>query len=265
MKVFVILLVCLFLISCSQQSTQQLPESEVIAEVGDEVVTADLLNAYMHVNGIVNADAEMVNTALNKLIEEVAMANVAAKKKLPMTKEQLNNIKYLQLRALASNAKVNYLAENLVTESEIQSEYTKVNETSQGQQYHVHHLLYTDEIEAISVLDTIKSVDDFKVKEIEYMLKNQDKRNIGDLGWVTLLQLPKSFVDVLPNMDNNSVFDKVIASQFGAHIVYLEAQRDMPIPPFEEVKKGIENTLKAKKISKFTQLAKAKAHVKIKN
>lgn len=265
MKVLFILLFSLFLFSCSQQQSQQLPESEVIAKVGDELITADLLNSYMIVNGIVNADAEMINTSLNNLIEETAMANIAVKKKLPMSKEQLNNFKYLQIRALASNAKSNYLVDHIITEEEIQEEYNKVNEKIQGQQYHVHHLLYTDEIEAISILETLKTAEDFKIKEIEYLLENQNKRNVGDLGWVTLLQLPKSFVDILPNMIENSVFDKVIASQFGAHIVYLEAIRDMPAPAFEDVKTGIENTLKAKKLSKFTQLAKAKAHVKIIN
>ncbi len=263
MKVVLVLIFSAFLFSCTQQQSQQLPESDVIAKVGDEIITADLLNAYMHVNGIANPTPEIINASLSKLIEEIAMANVATKKQVPMTREQMNNFKYLQLRAMASNAKRDYLMNNAISTEEIQQEYSKVNEQTKGQQYHVHHLLYTDEIEAITVLDEIKSVEDFKNKETQYMKENPNKTNVGNLGWVNLLQLPKSFKDILPSMAANTVNQKVISSQFGVHIVYLEDIKDISAPAFEDVKVGIENSLKAKKISKFAQLAIAKAHVTI--
>lgn len=263
MKVFLVLIISVFIFSCTQQQSLQLPDSAVIAKVGDEIITADLLNAYMHVNGIANPSPEIINGSLNKLIEETAMANVATKKQLPMTRKQMNNFKYLQLRALASNAKLDYLTKNAISNEEIQQEYTKVNEETNGQQYHVHHLLYTDEIEAITVLDNIKSSEEFINKEAQYIKENPNRSNVGDLGWVNLLQLPKSFKDILPSMGANTVNQKVITSQFGAHVVYLEAIRDIPVPAFEDVKIGIENSLKAKKLSKFAQLAIAKAHVSI--
>ena len=265
MKVILALLSCVLLVSCDQQQTQKLPESEVFAQVGDELITADLLNAYMHVNGIANPSEEVVSASLAKLIEETAMANVAIQKQLPMTTEQMNNFKYLQLRALASNAKLDYVNSNPISEEEIQQEYAKVNEETKGQQYHIHHLLYTDEIEAITVLDEIKSIEDYKNKQKQYLIDNPNKTNVGDLGWLNLLQLPQSFKEMLPSMQPNTVNAEVITSQFGAHIVYLEAIRDIPVPEFEEVKIGIENSLKAKKASKFAQLAKAKARIKVAN
>jgi len=261
MKINLVFILSVFLFSCSQQQSQELPESKVIAKVGDEAITSDLLNAYMHVNGISNPNEDVVNSSLNRLIEEVAMANIATKKQLPMTREQLNNFKYLQLRALASNAKVNYLSENQISLEDLEDEYNKVNEETKGQQYHVHHLLYDDEIEAISILDEIKTVEDFKNMETIYIEMNPNKTNVGDLGWVNLLQLPKSFKELLPTMQANTINQQVIVSQFGAHIVYLEAIRDIPVPAFEDVKDGIETSLQSKIMSKFAQLAKAKARI----
>jgi peptidyl-prolyl cis-trans isomerase C len=217
----------------------------------------------MFVNGIANPNSEIINASLDKLIEEVAMANIAAKKQLPMTREQMNSFKYLQLRALASNAKLDYLSNNKSSDEELKQEYNTVVEQTKGQEYHVHHLLYTDEIEAITVLDEIKTAEDFKAKEALYIEENPNKVNVGNLGWLNLLQLPKSFKEILPNMTENTVNQKVISSQFGAHIVYLEAIRETPAPAFEDVKGGIENSLKAKKLSKFAQLAKAKSRVSI--
>lgn len=263
MKLVFILILNVFLFSCSTQQSQDLPESDAVAKVGDEVISADLLNAYMYVNGIANPTPEMINASLGKLIEEVAMANIATKKQLPMTRAQLNNFKYLKLRALASNAKLDYLSENKSTEQELLEEYNNVTEQTKGQEYHVHHLLYIDEIQAITALDEIKSAEDFKIKEAQYMQENPGKVNVGNLGWLNLLQLPKSFKEVLPQMAENSVHHQVISSQFGAHIIYLEAVRNTSAPAFEEVKSGIEKSLEAKKVSKFAQLAKVKARVTV--
>ena len=112
MKNFVLILFVLALLSCQQQKAQELPESEVIAVVGKEIVTADLLQAYLKANGLADSDEKIINQALDKLIEEVAVANIATKKQLPMTADQLNALKYLQIRSMANNAKQDYLLDN---------------------------------------------------------------------------------------------------------------------------------------------------------
>jgi peptidyl-prolyl cis-trans isomerase C len=264
MKKILLAFIILTLVACNNQQSQQLPESEIIAVVAEEAVTADLLNAFLSANGVSNADKETVNKALEALIEEIAMAKIATKKKLPLSREQLNTLKYLQLKSMANNAKQNYLLENKITEEEIQQEYNNTNKNTGGIQFHVHHLLYKDEIQAIKTIDTISSSEAYKAEEKKYLSENPNMRNVGDLGWVTLGQLPESFRDVLPITAENTVIDKVLNSRFGAHIVYLEATRTLQPPKLEDVKQGIIQTLKAKKISKFSQLAKAKAHVIIK-
>lgn len=252
------------LFSCNQQKEQQLPESEVIAVVGNEVVTTDLLKAFLQANGISNADEKIVNKALDTLIEELALANIASKKKLLMTTEQLNTLKYLRLKSMANNARGDYLLDNVITEAEILREYSKANKQTGGIQFHVHHLLYKDEIQAIKQHEKIQSVDDYIALEKVFLQENVNMRGVGDIGWVTLGQLPKSFREVLPSSQEDTVISDVLNSQFGAHIVYLEAIRSLKPPKLEDVKPGIIQSLKAKKLSKFSQLAIAKAHVIIK-
>ncbi|MBL4773501.1 MAG: peptidyl-prolyl cis-trans isomerase [Alcanivoracaceae bacterium] len=264
MKNIVLVFLIFSLFSCNEQKSQQLPESEVIAVVGNEVVTADLLKAYLQANGIFNADENITNRSLDTLIEEVAMANIATKKKLPLTTKQLNTLKYLQLRSMANNAKQDYLLDNIVTEAEIHQEYNKANKQTGGIQFHVHHLLYKDEVQAIKEHEKITSVDDYSALEQAFLQENPNMKGVGDLGWVTLGQLPKSFREVLPASKENTVLNQVLNSKFGAHIVFLEAVRTLQPPKFEDVKQGIVKSIKAKKISKFIQLAKAKAHVIIK-
>ncbi len=264
MKNIVLILIALTLMSCQQQQAQELPESEVIAVVGKEVITTDLLKAYLQTNGITNTNEKTVNKALDVLIEEIAIANIAKKKKLPMTGEQLNALKYLQIRSMANNARTDYLLDNKITDGEIQQEYSNANKQAGGIQFKVHHLLYKDEVEAIKTREKITSVESYKIIQQQFLKENTSMRGVGDLGWVTLGQLPESFRNVLPVSEENTVLSNVLNSEYGAHVVYLEATRKLQPPKLEDVKPGIINALKKKKLSKFSQLAKAKAKVMIK-
>jgi len=264
MKALLILLLTFTLISCNQQQTQQLPKSDVIAVVGDEQITADLLKAFLLANGISDTDGAVLNKALDRLIEDVAIAQIAKKKQLPLTTEQLNTMEYLRIKAFSNNAKKDYLLNNIVTEEEIQTEYAMVNELTGGFQYHVRHIMFKDEVEAIKMLDSIKSVDEYKQQETVYLQKNPKLSGVGDLGWVTMGQLPKSFREVLINTAENTLIRQVINSNFGAHVVYLQGIKAIETPKIDDVRLGIIKTIKNKKLSKLSQLAQAKAHVDIK-
>ena len=258
----VLLTLCLF--SCNNQTQQSLPESGVVAIVGEQQVTIDMLNAFLLSKGVAEADDALLKKALNSLVEEVAVANIAKKKKLSLTREQLNAINYLQVKYMAENARLDYLAGKPISEEEIKAEYNKAQQQSGGKQYHLHHMLFQDEVQAIKQREIIQSVEDYKNVEQQYLQTHKSMKNVGNIGWVSLSQLPKGFKEVVPSMQENTVLTQIVNTEFGAHIVYLKAIRDLQPPKFEEVKPGIIKALQAKKMSQFSQLARAKSHVEIK-
>lgn len=262
MKYILIVLSLLTLFSCSN-NTEQLPESKTIAIVGDKIVTADMYQAFLQANGISNPDKALAKKAFDKLIDEVALANMAEKNNLKLTTMQLNTLNYLRIKSQANNAAEDYLKKNAITEKEIEAEYNQANIKTGTEQYHVHHLIFKDEVEAIKQKDKLHSVEDYLAYEQSYLSTKEHSKNVGDLGWVNLTQLPKEFALALKQTQVNQLVKDVVNTQFGAHIVYLEAKRPLQPPPLETVKAGIIKSLKAKKISKYTQLARAKAHVKV--
>lgn len=263
-KNLILLLLALTLFACDKQNNSKLPDSPAVAIVGDSVITADLLKAYLLANGIKKADDSTTKQAMENLINEVAVANIARKNNLTLTAEQLNTIEYLKIRALADAAKKDYLSKNQITEAEINEEYKSGAKQSGNKEYHLHLLMYQDEVQAIKELEKLQTKEDYLTLESSFKKTNPNIRGVGDLGWVKLPQLPKSFRDVLPKLKPQTLYKKVLNSKYGAHIVYLEDTRDLLPPKLEDVRQGIVKTLEAKKVSKFTQLAKAKAHVKIK-
>ncbi len=264
MKKLLSLLLALSLLSCNQQQSQELPDSPTVAMVGDGKVSKDLLNAYLQANGISNKDDAVIKQALESLSLEVALANIATKNELPLNTEQLNTLEYLKIKTLANNAKSDYLSNQKITEKEIQEEYQKAQKQVGNVQYHIHHLLYQDEVQAIKHLDEIKSVEDYKMLELLYSQQYPNVKNVGDIGWVALGELPEGFREPLSKAKAGSVLKQIVNTQFGAHIVYLEELRELKPPPIEQVKAGIIQSIKAKKLSKFIQLTKAKARIKIK-
>ncbi len=265
MRLLLPLILTLFIFACNNADNElKVPDSPTVAIVGEEKISNDFLKAYLIANGVKEVNDEVMQQALKKLIDEVAMANIAKKKKLPLSVEQINTLIYLKTKVLAAVASENYLKKHPITEDEIKAEYDKANKIAGGKQYHVHHLLYKDEVQAIKQLEKIKSVEDFKIAEITFMQEHPNMRGVGDLGWIILGQLPPNFAKILPTLTPNSIASDVINSKFGAHIVYLEDVRDLQAPKFETVKAGIIQSLKAKRMAKFAQLARAKAHVKVK-
>jgi len=53
-----------------------------------------------------------------------------------------------------------------------------------------------------------------------------------------------------------------VKSQFGFHVIKLEEIRDAQVPPFEEVKGQIAESLQQKKLQAFQQDLKKKAKIK---
>lgn len=263
-KKILLTIITLFLFACNQQAEQKLPDSPAIAIVGESVISADLLKAYLLANGIQKPDQATTKQAMENLINEVAVANIARKNKLTLTPEQLNTIEYLKIRALADAAKKDYLAKNKITEEEIAQEYKNGSKQSGNKEYHLHLLMYQDEVQAIKELEKLNTKEDYLTLENTFKKENPNIRGVGDIGWVKLPQLPISFRSVLPQLKPETLYKKVLNSKYGAHIIYLEDTRDLVPPKLEDVRQGIIKTLEAKKVSKFTQLAKAKAHVKIK-
>ncbi len=268
MKYVLFVTLVLILVGCQSGSDgDQAPvqTGEVVAVVNDEPVTTDLLRAYLHANGVADPDEVALNKALEGLIAEMAMAREAQKKKLPLTPEQLNTLQYLHVRAMAANAMSDYLRRHPIEEKDLRAEYNKIVKNTGGQEYHVHHLLFADEVQAQQIASDIQAGKiTFAEAEKDYLDSNPGRRNVGDLGWVNLSQLPKSFRAVLPDMQPGQTHPKAVVSDFGAHVLYLEDVRQLKPPPFDEVKAGIERSLRQKRMDRYRQLARAKARVAIK-
>lgn len=261
MKKIIIFTLLMLLLACSDQSGKIEDHSRVLVSVGDKAITELYVQAYLSHRGISEPSKEQIDQALDALIKQQALLIQAENKGLELGVEQQLSIQQLKDQAKSQLALQAYLDENPITEAAIRAEYDAIIEDLQGTEYKVHHLLFQDEGQALSYLDKINEEQTFLMVEAEYLQAFPQLKNVGDIGWVNIKQVPDSFQKPLQQLSAGQVYDQVVLSQFGAHVVYLENKRATDPPSFETVKEGIKKSLTIKAQNRYQQIALAKAKV----
>ncbi len=262
-KTYLTLIAVLLLSACKDKTSITVNDtSAVLATVGEYDITQAYLDAYLASKGANEATDQQKAFALGELIKLVALANEARKSELKPSLDQYLRLEQLQHQVLAKAAVDNQLSNYPVTEAEILAEYEKTTAVITGDEYHVRHLLFQDESQAVAVLDQLNAGLDYLEAESAYLKNNPVGRNVGNIGWVNVMQVPEVFREPLKTMPIKTVYPKTLVSQFGVHVLYLAGKRPLLAPEFEEVKAGIKKTLEQRKIEKYEQLAVIKAKVK---
>ncbi|MGJ8662648.1 MAG: peptidylprolyl isomerase [Marinicella sp.] len=254
----------LLLSACQDSANQQLiDDSKLVATVGDFKVTENYLNTYLKTKGVNEPSQQQVDQALDEIIQHLALRHQAIQKELNLPLDKQLAIEQIKHRAQAQLVLDDLLLNNPVSEADVKAEYQNIVSELKGQEYHVHHLLFEDEIQALTVLDQMADGLSFAEAEADYLSTFDQVKNVGDIGWVNIKQVPESFREPLQTMAVATVYSQVVLSQFGVHVLYLENKRAAQAPEFETVKAGILKTLENQKIDRFKQLAVIKAKVKL--
>ena len=259
-------LMLLVLLSCQNNGQPTIPdESELLAEVGTFRVTEQYLTTYLNSKGIQQPSSQQKDQALDEIIKQLALAHQANQNGLGLSIEQQLQLEQGRHRALAQAAMDQYILDKPVTEEEIKAEYERVTAELKGEEYRVHHMLFQDEVKAIEALDQIQQGVDYLTAEQTYLASLTNPKNVGDIGWVNIMQVPEVFRQPLQTMQPAQVHPKPLVSQFGVHVLYLADKRPLVAPDFETVKAGIKQSLERNKLDRYQQLAVIKAKAKVKD
>lgn len=263
MKILFTFIAFMLLAACQPNSSDIDDSSVVLVHVGDKPITIKYVEAYLFNRGVKNPSQDQIDQALELVIKQQSLLLQAEKAGLELTTDQKLSIQQLRDQAMSELAMQDYLSNNPVTEAEIKAEYDRIVGELKGVEFKVHHMLYQDEVQALMALDEINAGKPYLEKESEYLSAMGPAKNIGDLGWINIKQVPEPFQKPMQEMDAGQVHDKVLISQYGAHILYLAGKRNSAPPVFEEVKEGIRKSLENKAAERFEQLAKVKAKVTV--
>jgi peptidyl-prolyl cis-trans isomerase C len=182
------------------------------------------------------AAAERRRVLLQYVIENELMAGAGQKDSLDKAESFPSRAQYHQRRALR-DAFFDVKIIDAVTEADAKKIYDeKIVQLKPEQEVHARHILVATEAEAKEVAERLKKGDDFAVVAKE---KSKDTgAEGGDLGFFARGQMLKPFEEAAFALDVGQISEPV-QTQFGWHIIKVEAKRDQPLPTFDQVKEAI--------------------------
>lgn len=186
---------------------------------------------------------------LDQFISMKLAAEVAEKDGVEKDGKVRDQLALARLNVLVDSGLQQWLEKNPVTDQELRPEYD-AQVAQMPKEYHARHILVDDPAKAEALTKQLKAGGDF-AKAAEKHSKDPSGKNGGDLGWFTLETMVKPFSDAVAALQPGQMTDAPVHSQFGWHVIKLEASRVASPPPFEEVKDRVKMLVQRKKLQNY--------------
>lgn len=152
-----------------------------------------------------------------------------------------------------------YVRKNPVKDAEAKAEYDKYKAQMGDKEYHARHILVATEDEAKAIIAKLKT--GAKFEELAKQSKDSSAANGGDLDWASPANYVPEFSKAMVALQKGAITDTPVKTQFGYHVIKLEDTRAAKIPPFEEVKQQVTESLQQRKLQAFREDLMKKAKI----
>lgn len=227
-------------------------DDAVIARVNGQPITrAAVLELYSQLPAPMNQMPieQVLPAILQELTARKLLGEAAEKAKLgddPAVKAQLQSLREQVLQQAYLDRKVK--AE--LTDAKLKARYEELIKAQPPQEeVHARHILLASEADAKAALEDVKKGTDFA--------EVSKKRSVGptaatggDLGFFTKDKMVPEFAEAAFALQPGQVSEKPVQSQFGWHVIKVEARRMAPAPRFEDVRGQVYEIMSSEVIEK---------------
>ena len=203
---------------------------------------------------------ELRKVVIQKFIEVMLLSQRAEKDGLANSEKANTQLMLIRQNYLADLELATFMAQNPITDADVQAEYNKELGSlgPQGMivEYKISDIAVASEADAKAALARIKKGEPFdKVAQSVSLAPN--KAQGGAAGWVQIGQVPPPIAAVLSTLAKGQVSAAPIQMQQAWYLVKLEDKKSSKPPTFEQAKPAIRNGLAQRKQFEFvSQIAK---------
>ena len=251
-------IVATLLLTCSLANAQTLVTVNGVA-ISQADVDSALMNATQgRFNQVpVEKQAEFRKQVLEQLIAKELIFDDSKKTGILDSKEFKDEYEKVKQRVKKELAVQVWQKKELdkvkVSDKELKNYYDKNKEEFiEKESVHARHILVKTEAEAKEIINKLKSLKDeaLKSKFIE-LAKSKSTGPSGpkggDLGFFSQGQMVPAFNDKAFSMKSGTITKEPVKTQFGFHVIYVEAKKLKKTLSFTEVKSFINQRLKMEK------------------
>ena len=154
-----------------------------------------------------------------------------------------------------------YVKKNPVKDAEIKAEYDRYKAQMGDKEYHARHILVPTEDEAKAIIAKLKA----GTSKFEDLAKASSKdgsaANGGDLDWASPAAYDADFSKAMVALAKGAITETPVKTKYGFHVIKLEDTRATKIPPFEEVKQQVAESLQQRKLQVYREELMKKAKI----
>lgn len=203
---------------------------------------------------------EMRSMIKDELINREMLAQEADKQGLSGRADIKSQIDLARQSIVIRAMVTEYLSKSPIKDEDVKAEYDKVKGAAGAKEYHARHILVDKEDDAKGIIAKIKG--GAKFEDLAKTSKDPGSAEQGgDLGWAPPDAFVKPFSEAMLALKAGEYTQAPVQSQFGFHVIKLEAVRDAQFPPFEEIKAQIAESLQQRKLQAYQQDLKKKAKI----
>jgi peptidyl-prolyl cis-trans isomerase C len=188
------------------------------------------------------------------LIQEADKQGVGAR---PDVKNAIDNAR----QSIIINAMLaDYIKKNPVKDADIKAEYDKYKAQVGDKEYHARHILVGTEDEAKQIIAKLKG--GAKFEDLAKQSKDPGSAaNGGDLDWASPASFVPDFSKAMTSLQKGQITETPVKTQYGYHVIKLEDVRAAKVPPMEEVKQQIAESLQQRKLASYRDELMKKAKI----
>ena len=210
----------------------------------------DLLE--MNVKSAVAAGQVDTPTLRNNLKQELINREILAQEaiRIGLDKKIDLNAQYLQLKqTLLIQAMVQeYLSSHPMTDAVLQAEYDRQTKELGGSgpastQYRLSQIVVGSQSSAVGLIARISQGDSFEKLAKEYSIDAASKKEGGQIGWVSLGQLPKEISSVVSTLAKGASSSTPISFRGSWFIIKLDDTREVKTKSFSQSKPQLEQAI----------------------
>jgi peptidyl-prolyl cis-trans isomerase C len=154
-----------------------------------------------------------------------------------------------------------YLKEHPITDAQVQAKYAEFTKSFGNTEYEAQHILVRTEKQADEIIADLKKGDKFGELAKKYSKDTASAANDGKLGWSTPGNYVPPFAEALTKLKVGQYTTKPVQTQFGWHVIKLDATRPAKPPTLDQLKPQIEQELQRETVQAYQQKLLSQAKV----
>jgi peptidyl-prolyl cis-trans isomerase C len=188
------------------------------------------------------------------LIQEADKQGVGTR---PDVKNAIDNAR----QSIIINAMLaDYIKKNPVKDADITAEYNKFKAQVGDKEYHARHILVATEDEAKAIIAKLKG--GAKFEDLAKQSKDPGSASKGgDLDWASPANFVPEFSKAMTSLQKGAITETPVKTDYGYHVIKLEDVRAAKIPPLDEVKQQVAESIQQRKLATFREELMKKAKI----